>query len=245
MGKKASRRRNRQVVCGFESSAHLSAAKRGGKGFSLAELVHLGVPMPPGFTVTTSVGRSSLQHGHLPRRLFGQIVREMEGLEQSTGRGFGHLVKPLLVSVRSGAEHSMPGMMDTILNLGLNPDTVLALARETGDERFAWDCYRRFLVSYGTVVHGIAASEFDKLWQKNGCDHDRESFHVRALKKFCRNCRQLIQRRAGSMEDDVWTQLTMASRAVFRSWESERARAYRRANNIPSRLGTAANIQAM
>lgn len=245
MGKKASRRRNRQVVCGFESSAHLSAAKRGGKGFSLAELVHLGVPMPPGFTVTTSVGRSSLQHGHLPRRLFGQIVREMEGLEQSTGRGFGHLVKPLLVSVRSGAEHSMPGMMDTILNLGLNPDTVLALARETGDERFAWDCYRRFLVSYGTVVHGIAASEFDKLWQKNGCDHDRESFHVRALKKFCRNCRQLIQRRAGSMEDDVWTQLTMASRAVFRSWESERARAYRRANNIPSWLGTAANIQAM
>jgi phosphoenolpyruvate synthase/pyruvate phosphate dikinase len=238
------------VACSFTDIAHLSAAQRGGKGFSLAELARLGLPVPPGFTVTTTAGRAALQTHQVPHRFFGQLEREMARLEQATGRGFGSTCRPLLVSVRSGAEHSMPGMMDTVLNLGLNPETVRALAKETGDEWFAWDCYRRFLVSCGAVVYKISAERLKRLQRKNNIRPDKRP-RLRDLRICCEAYRQELQQiiEEGGADgldlDDVYVQLVLAMHAVFASWRSERAQAYREAHNIPDWLGTAANVQAM
>ncbi|MEA3226321.1 MAG: PEP/pyruvate-binding domain-containing protein, partial [Planctomycetota bacterium] len=237
--KRALRPSTRQVVRLFSEKSAASVERHGGKGHSLAEMVRLGVPVPLGFTVTTTVARLFSQEDRLPKRLTAQIARGIAATERQTGRRFGDTRNPLLVSVRSGAPVSMPGMMDTVLNLGLNPETVQGLARQSGDKRFAWDCYRRFLQMFGNIVCGI----------------EREKFHSPAssgkptaidLEMLCKKYRNVIHQATGQpMVDDVHEQFSRALLAVLKSWDSERAVAYRKANGIADWLGTAVNVQAM
>ncbi|MEA3249534.1 MAG: PEP/pyruvate-binding domain-containing protein [Patescibacteria group bacterium] len=235
--KKARRSSRRQVVRLFTENSAASVDKLGGKGFSLAEMMRLSVPVPSGFTVNTTVARAFMHEGRLPKRLARQVAFGISAVEKQTGRKFGDASNPLLVSVRSGAPVSMPGMMDTVLNLGLNPETVQGLARQSGDERFAWDCYARFLQMYGNIVCGIDRVTFSH-W---GGRHS-----VRGLKALCKQHRQVIAEHTGRpMVDDVWEQLSRATVAVLQSWNSQRARAYRKANQNANWTGTAVNVQAM
>lgn len=228
----------------------LSAALLGGKGRSLTEMKHMGIPVPPGFTVSTTAARAFMEHQRLPERLGPQMVREIKKIESEAGKRFGDVRNPLLVSVRSGAEVSMPGMMDTVLNLGLNPDTVEGLARQTGSERFAYDCYRRFLAMFGNVVLKIDRGEFEDLLEgvkqrrQIELDADLQSSDLGML---CEMYRRLICLRTGlsTPPDDPWEQLAMATVAVFQSWNNDRAKLYRKAHLIPDSKGTAVTVQAM
>ena len=240
--------RNGQVVYLFGEVAR-TAQVLGGKGAGLAEMVRLGVPVPPGFTVTTTVARAFGEHGGFPARFAGQLQRGVKALEARTGKRFGGNSSPLLVSVRSGAAKSMPGMMDTVLNLGLNPKTVKGLAKDTGSKRFALDTYRRFLSLFGDVVLGIDRQRFEKILtkakRKQGITEDSK-LTIKSLEELCENYRELISSATKrSVPDDVWQQLQMAITAVFLSWDSERAKAYRQAHEIPEWWGTAVNVQAM
>src|SRR5215208_5960314 len=230
----------------------------GGKGANLAEMCRIGLPVPPGFTITTEV----CTYYYANKRTYPPTLRkEMESgvaaLEQQTGKKLGDLKNPLLVSVRSGARDSMPGMMDTILNLGLNDQTVDALAKKTGNPRFAWDCYRRFVQMYGDVVLGVQ--------KRPGEDHEpfemviealkHERYHqdiedtkltVDDLKELVARFKALIKERAGrNFPSSPWDQLMGAVGAVFGSWMNDRAIVYRRKYNIPTEWGTAVNVQAM
>lgn len=231
----------------------------GGKGANLAEMSRIGLPVPPGFTITTEVCTYYYDHDHTYPEDLEKLVHEaMARIEKSVGHRFGAADEvPLLVSVRSGARESMPGMMDTILNLGLNDDTVLALASATGNPRFAWDCYRRFVQMYGDVVMGVQKT--------NSSDPEPFELVIRTLKleRYGRNVgdaeltaednQELVQRfkalvfrsTGKHFPTDVWEQLRGAIGAVFGSWNNERAITYRQKYGIPSHWGTAVNVQSM
>jgi pyruvate,orthophosphate dikinase len=231
----------------------------GGKGANLAEMSRIGLPVPPGFTVTTEVCTYYYANKRTyPKALDAQTKAGMANIEKIMGTKFGDRKKmPLLVSVRSGARDSMPGMMDTILNLGLNDDTVLSLAEATKNERFAWDCYRRFIQMYGDVVMGVqkAPSEDHEPFEVaiHKLKHDRyhseiedTKLTVDDLKELVGRFKALIHERTGkAFPNDPWKQLEGATGAVFGSWMNDRAIVYRRKYNIPSEWGTAVNIQAM
>ncbi|HAF70496.1 MAG: Pyruvate, phosphate dikinase [Acetothermia bacterium 64_32] len=226
----------------------------GGKGANLAEMARLGIPVPPGFTITTEVCRYYVEHeGDYPPGLAEQVEEGVKHLEKTTGRRFGDPENPLLVSVRSGAPVSMPGMMDTILNLGLNDESVKGLAERT-TPRFAYDAYRRLLSMYGSVVLGVkdqsgsGVDPFDatmeRLKEEKGAASDLE-LSAEDLAELVNRYKDIIERAGKSFPQDPWEQLWGAIGAVFRSWNNERARVYRRLNRIPDTLGTAVNVQAM
>jgi pyruvate,orthophosphate dikinase len=231
----------------------------GGKGANLAEMSRIGLPVPPGFTITTEVCTYFYANKRTyPKVLEAQTRDGMTFLEKIMGTQFGDkTAMPLLVSVRSGARDSMPGMMDTILNLGLNDETVLALVKATKNERFAWDCYRRFIQMYGDVVMGVQKSKdedhepFEVAIHK--LKHDRHhadiedtKMTVADLKELVNRFKALIKERTGSeFPQDPWKQLWGATGAVFGSWMNDRAIVYRRKYGIPAEWGTAVNIQAM
>ncbi|MEE9207797.1 MAG: pyruvate, phosphate dikinase [Gemmatimonadota bacterium] len=221
----------------------------GGKGSNIAEMTRLGVPVPPGFTLTTDVCRHHLISSELPDGLHDDVVGALRQVEALTGRSFGSPDDPLLVSVRSGAAISMPGMMDTILNVGLNDHTVEGLARASADERFAYDSYRRFVQMYGKVVLGVSHSDFEAILSEEklqaGADEDHE-LGVVHLRQIIRRYRDLVtQKGSAPFPDDPVAQLWGAIEAVFRSWRNPRARAYRKEYGIPHDLGTGVTVQAM
>ena len=222
----------------------------GGKGAGLAEMARIGLPVPPGFTITTEACKEYYAKGRqFPEGLEEQVREYMKKLEEKTGKKFGDPNNPLLVSVRSGAPISMPGMMDTILNLGLNDQTVEGLARLTNNPRFAYDSYRRFIQMFSDIVLKVPREEFEKILEKykkiEGVKYDAE-LSVEALKKIVEEYKELVKKHIGrDFPQDPWEQLYMAIRAVFESWNNPRAIVYRRYNNIPDDLGTAVNIQTM
>ncbi len=222
----------------------------GGKGANLAEMAAIGLPVPPGFTLTAEECVNYLQNrGDFSDELRAEVAAALTHVERSVGKTFGDASDPLLVSVRSGARVSMPGMMDTVLNLGLNDETVEGLAAASGDARFAWDSYRRFIQMYGDVVLGIEHGLFEEALEIAKEDHgyvaDTEltAADLRALvEEYCR----IVDRELGrAFPQDVHEQLWGAIRAVFDSWDSDRAKVYRRLNDIPADWGTAVNVQAM
>jgi pyruvate, orthophosphate dikinase len=222
----------------------------GGKGAGLAEMTNVGVPVPPGFTVTTEVcNLYSASGGKLPADVAAQQAEAVRRLEESLGRKLGDPADPLLVSVRSGAKFSMPGMMDTILNLGLNDQSVRGVATRTGNPRFAWDSYRRFLAMFGNVVLNIGKDEFEEeirgLKRKKGVESDLD-LTAEDLEVLCDAFKRLVRERKGSdFPQDARAQLDLARDAVFRSWNNDRAIFYRKQHSIPDNLGTAVNVQAM
>jgi pyruvate, orthophosphate dikinase len=222
----------------------------GGKGANLAEMTRIEIPVPPGFTISTDACRHYLRHGDIPDGLRAEAREALARVEASTGKRFGaEDAQPLLLSVRSGAKLSMPGMMDTVLNLGLNERTVAALARDAGDERFAYDSYRRFIQMYGDVVLEVEHDAFEELLRdlrrERGVELDTE-LSAEDLKGLVADYLALVQRETGEpFPSEPEAQLWGAVHAVFRSWNTGRAIAYRRHNRIPDDLGTAVNIQTM
>ena len=224
----------------------------GGKGANLAEMARLDLPVPAGFTLTTEVCHSYSSGSGRPEGLEKEVRSALEKVEAIMGGSFGDPDNPLLLSVRSGARASMPGMMDTVLNLGLNDAVAQALARHTGDRRFAFDAYRRLLQMYGDVVLGIKNADRDpfeaRLEAKKkaaGVEHDVE-LSATHLEELVAELKALIQEETGKpFPQDPWDQLWGAVDAVFGSWENPRARQYRKINGIPNHWGTAATVQAM
>ncbi|ASA20832.1 pyruvate, phosphate dikinase [Paenibacillus donghaensis] len=222
----------------------------GGKGANLAEMTRLGLPIPPGFTLTTEVCRAFHQAGgQLTDDIFAEICAALKVLETSKQTFFGDEDNPLLVSVRSGSVSSMPGMMDTILNLGLNDFTIQGLAKQTGNEGFAYDCYRRFIQMFGEIVLGIPALHFDKhleqLKEQKGRENDQE-VTAEEWKQLVLRYHWLVEEQSGkAFPQDVYVQLRMAVCAVLRSWNNTRAKVYRKLYQIPDEQGTAVNVQAM
>lgn len=222
----------------------------GGKGANLAEMVHLGIPVPSGFTITTEACTAFYANGEKwVDGLEEQIKENIARLEQSMGAKFGDQENPLLVSVRSGARVSMPGMMDTVLNLGLNDQTVEALAKKSGNPRFAWDSYRRFIQMYGDVVMGVDHDLFEEALAaeriKYGVEQDNE-LTVEALQDLVADYKDIVLKSAGQLfPAEPFEQLRGAIDAVFRSWNGARAIRYRQINHIPAEWGTAVNVQAM
>jgi pyruvate,orthophosphate dikinase len=221
----------------------------GGKGANLAEMTSvLGLPVPPGFTITTDACRSYLEQGW-PDGLDAEITKAVARIERSMGKRLGDADDPLLVSVRSGAKFSMPGMMDTVLNLGLNDKSVLGLAGQTDDERFAYDSYRRFIAMYARIVLGLDGEQFEQLLETaRDWDGVPDDAHISAktLRRLCQRYQDVVESATGApfpQEPDV--QLRGAIEAVFASWNGARAVAYRRREHIPDDLGTAVNVQAM
>jgi pyruvate, orthophosphate dikinase len=239
-----------RYVYDFDESTEGGKELLGGKGAGLAEMTALGIPVPAGFTITTDACRAYAQNGRrLPTRLEPEIDEHLAALEEKTGKRFGNTEDPLLVSVRSGAAVSMPGMMDTILNLGLNEHAVEGLARTTSNERFAYDSYRRLIQMYGDVVDGIDAHRFedalDALKKDRGAQQDVE-LTAEDLKELVETFKRIYEREVGSaFPEDAREQLHRAVRAVFDSWDTPRAQVYRRAHHIPDDLGTAVNVVEM
>jgi pyruvate,orthophosphate dikinase len=221
----------------------------GGKGANLAEMTRLGLPVPPGFTITTEACRQYLRDGTEPAALRVQVTMALRRLEDSIGRRLGDSVDPLLVSVRSGAKFSMPGMMETVLNVGLNDYSVGGLVAASGDERFAWDSYRRLLQMFGRTVLDIDGALFeqalDDAKQQRGVADD-VGLDAGDLKTLVEVFKQIVLEQSGhEFPQDPREQLDLATRAVFDSWNTERARLYRRRERIPHDLGTAVNVVAM
>jgi pyruvate,orthophosphate dikinase len=222
----------------------------GGKGAGLAEMASLGLPVPPGFTITTEVCTCYYANDRrYPDDLRPQVEAALAHLGKLTGRRFGDPQNPLLVSVRSGARASMPGMMDTVLNLGLNDETVEALARHSGDRRFAYDSYRRFITMYSDVVLGIEHHHFEdalaELKDRKGCQLDTELDADDWIELVARFKERVVEERGEPFPQDPAAQLDGAIGAVFGSWMNQRAITYRRLHNIPESWGTAVNVQAM
>ncbi len=222
----------------------------GGKGANLAEMCSTGVPVPPGFTITTDICRLYYENAlEVPKPIDAELEKYVHKIEKSTGKKFGDSADPLLVSVRSGSKFSMPGMMDTILNLGLNDETVEALGNNSGNMRFALDNYRRFISMFGNVVLSIDRELFENVIAKKKTERrvkQDSSLQVNDLKDIVKKFKSIIKRKSGEpFPDDPYVQLRMSRDAVFRSWNTPRAISYRRMNDIPSDIGTAVNIQAM
>jgi pyruvate,orthophosphate dikinase len=221
----------------------------GGKGANLAEMTNLGLPVPPGFTITTDACRHYLEHGGTPPELADQVSEHLTALEKAMGKALGDPADPLLVSVRSGAAASMPGMMETVLNVGLNDESVRGLAEQSGSERFAWDSYRRLIQMFGKTVLGIEGDHFDEAF-----DEVKEAKSVRSdldldaadLREIVDRYKGIVRERAGrDFPQDPREQMDLAIEAVFDSWNSERAILYRRRERIPSDAGTAVNVCSM
>jgi pyruvate,orthophosphate dikinase len=222
----------------------------GGKGANLAEMAGIGLPVPAGFTISTEVCNLFAQAGNkIPSAVEEQVLLNLKKLENLSQQQFGRKDNPLLVSVRSGAKFSMPGMMDTVLNLGLNDETLEGLAKKTGDKRFAWDCYRRLIHMFADVVLEIPKKKFEEILRRkkreNKITNDFE-LSEKVLEKTVAEYKMLIKKESGEdFPQDVRDQLFMAISAVFKSWNNPRAITYRRLNYIPDDLGTAVNIQQM
>ena len=221
----------------------------GGKGANLAEMTKLGLPVPPGFTITTEACRAYLKESTVPESLATEVTRALRGVEDQMGRHLGDPSDPLLVSVRSGAKFSMPGMMETVLNIGLNDKSVLGLADVSGNERFAWDSYRRLIQMFGKTVLDIDGDLFsdalDALKADRGVKGDTE-LTAEDLKGLVDTFKGIVKEQTGNdFPQDPRTQMDMGIEAVFRSWNTERARIYRRRERIPHDLGTAVNICTM
>ena len=222
----------------------------GGKGANVAEMTNLGIPVPPGFTITTEVCNYFMEHDHAyPAALKDEVDENLRKIEKAMGSRFGDEKDPLLVSVRSGARASMPGMMDTVLNLGLNDLTVEGLAAKTDNPRFAYDSYRRFIQMYADVVMGVHSDHFEERLAARRreagvtSDNELDAGHLRAL---IVEYEALVEERAGrAFPQDVNDQLWGAIAAVFDSWNSPRAISYRKMHDYPSHWGTAVNVQAM
>ncbi|MDQ6691619.1 MAG: pyruvate, phosphate dikinase, partial [Candidatus Dormibacteraeota bacterium] len=222
----------------------------GGKGAGVAEMTRAGMPVPPGFTITTEACRQYYAGGRkFPDGLWEQAQDALKDVEKATGKGFGDTENPLLVSVRSGAKFSMPGMMDTVLNLGLNPDTLGGLERLTGDERFALDAYRRFVQMFGKIVKGIEGDLFEEALsgaKKLAQVKTDPELRPADLREVVAVFKKIYREHTGEdFPDDPMTQLRAAIEAVFRSWNTDRAIAYRRAEKIADDLGTGVNVQTM
>lgn len=222
----------------------------GGKGANLAEMTNLGLPVPQGFTITTEACTQYYEDGkQINDEIIGQIKDYMKKLEEITGKKFGDKENPLLVSVRSGARASMPGMMDTILNLGLNEDVVEAIAAKSGNPRWAWDCYRRFIQMFSDVVMEVGKKYFETLIDKMKADRGvKQDVDLNAddLKELANQFKAEYKKQLGQdFPEDPETQLIEAVKAVFRSWDNPRANVYRRDNDIPYSWGTAVNVQEM
>src|SRR5882672_5124728 len=250
---KPAARRPKYVYSFANGKAEGSSALRhllGGKGCELAEMTNLGVSVPPGFTITTEAWAAySAGDRKYPAGLWDQVQASLARLEAAVGLKFGDASKPLLVSVRSGARASMPGMMDTVLNLGLNDKTVLGLAKWTKNERFAWDCYRRFLTIFGDVVLGIERRAFDEMLEHAkaaaGAKTDAD-LQPEPLKALVAEFKQLVQTRTGKpFPQDPAEQLRLAVAAVFNSWFAKKAVDYRRIHRLPDDWGTAVTVMAM
>ncbi len=222
----------------------------GGKGANLAEMAAIGLPVPPGFTITTEECLRYLRQGHdFSQQLRADVAEALRHIEQAVGKQFGDPADPLLVSVRSGARVSMPGMMDTVLNLGLNDETVQGLAATSGDDRFAWDSYRRFIQMYSDVVLGLDHGQFEEALEvakeDQGFYADTE-LSASDWQALVSQYKDIVAKELGKpFPQDVQDQLWGAIAAVFSSWDSERAKVYRRLNDIPADWGTAVNVQAM
>ncbi|MEC0121649.1 PEP/pyruvate-binding domain-containing protein, partial [Paenibacillus apiarius] len=221
----------------------------GGKGANLAEMTRIGLPVPPGFTITTEACRSYYALNRLPDGLMDDARAALQAVELARGQQFGDAGDPLLVSVRSGSVHSMPGMMDTILNLGLNDDTVKGLAAVTSDERFAYDCYRRLIHMFGNVVFGVESDAFERILAdvKSQCGaQSDQDVTADGFRELVGRYKQYLEETAGApFPQDVHVQLQLAVEAVFRSWNNHRAQVYRKLHHIPDDEGTAVNIQSM
>ena len=222
----------------------------GGKGAGLAEMSRAGLPVPPGFTISTEVCNIYFQnHNSVPPEINEQMLEALRMLEQRMGQKLGDVKNPLLVSVRSGAKFSMPGMMDTILNLGLNDETLKAIEAKSNNPRFAYDCYRRFIQMYGNVVLDIGKDEFEAILdaQKKKAKAKLDTdLTASDLQQVIANYKKLVEKKTKrAFPQDAMEQLAGARDAVFRSWNNDRAIHYRRMNQIPDDLGTAVNVQAM
>src|ERR1051326_1134932 len=222
----------------------------GGKGAGLAEMCRAGIPVPPGFTISTDVCTIYFKNNNsVPEDINREIEKHLEHLESQVGKKLGDSENPLLLSVRSGAKFSMPGMMNTILNLGLNDTTVEGLAKNSSNPRFAYDCYRRFIQMFGEVALDMDMKKFDEIFDqrkhkaKAKLDTDLSAADLQAI---IAEYKKLVQKEIKKpFPQDARAQLTMAVAAVFRSWWGKNAIAYRRMEKIPDELGTAANVQTM
>ncbi len=222
----------------------------GGKGANLAEMTNAGLPVPSGFTITTEACNAYYAEGEqFPEGMWDQVTGALKNTELVTGKKFGGAENPLLVSVRSGAKFSMPGMMDTVLNLGLNDDTLKALAALTGNERFAWDAYRRFIQLFGKIVLNVESEKFEHIFEgykkKLGLTEDT-AVSAETLAEVVADYKKLVKKETGkAFPTDPQEQLRYAIQAVFASWNGRRAKDYRRINKIDDNLGTAVNVQTM
>ncbi|WP_420849580.1 pyruvate, phosphate dikinase [Paenibacillus montanisoli] len=238
------------MVYGLTEGNASMKALLGGKGANLAEMTRSGLPVPQGFTITTEACRAFFRSGNrIEDELLAQIQSALHKLEEETGQQLGDSESPLLVSVRSGSVTSMPGMMDTILNLGLNDDTVLGLAASTGNERFAYDCYRRLIQMFGNVVLGIESYHFEhqlhRLKKNAGAELDQD-VTAEGWKNLIASYKSCIKLKTGrDFPQQVHEQLKLAVEAVFKSWNNNRARIYRNIHHIPHDQGTAVNVQRM
>ncbi|MGN6473179.1 MAG: PEP/pyruvate-binding domain-containing protein, partial [Mycobacteriales bacterium] len=221
----------------------------GGKGANLAEMTNLGLPVPPGFVITTEACKVYLESGTEPKELEEEVGAHLEALEKTRGKRLGQADDPLLVSVRSGAKFSMPGMMDTVLNIGLNDESVEGLAKQADSPRFAWDSYRRLIQMFGKTVLGVDGEHFEHAFDaakeakgtKDDLDLDDSD-----LRGIVEKYKEIVAKHAGRpFPTDPREQLDLAVRAVFDSWNGDRAKLYRRQERIPADLGTAVNVVAM
>jgi len=232
----------------FEEAKGLDKSVLGGKGYGLVQMAAIGLSVPPGIVISTAACKEYYNTGVVPRHLFDDVRSKVSRLEKETGKKLGGLEAPLLVSVRSGAPFSMPGMMDTILNLGLNDEVAERIAQLTKDERFAFDAYRRLLQMYGKTALGMEGEEFEAILEgrkkKAGAERDAQ-LSAADLRALVGDFKQLIKAKGGEFPQDPWKQLESAVVSVFKSWENPRAKEYRRFYRIPDDIGTAVNVQTM
>ncbi len=237
-----------KYIYSFEEGSKEMKNLLGGKGAGLAEMTRIGLRTPPGFTITTEVCNFYFKNGKLPSGLWEDVQNSVKILEKKTGRVFGGEPKIMLVSVRSGAPVSMPGMLDTVLNLGMNDRNVEQFATETGNPRFAWDSYRRFIQMFGRIVLGLNGKEFDEVIETKkkemsyGNDFD---LGEKNWKEIVAKFKEIIRAAGKELPNEPYRQLELAVNAVFDSWKNERAVVYRKINNIPDSLGTAVSVVAM
>ncbi|CAN5653087.1 pyruvate, phosphate dikinase [soil metagenome] len=240
---------DQKFVYEFSEASDVSKELLGGKGAGLAAMSNLDLPVPPGFTITTEACRDYMKNGELSQEISDQIEENLVKLEESIGKGLGDAEDPLLVSVRSGAAVSMPGMMDTVLNLGINDEAVEGFAGSTDDERFAYDSYRRFIQMFGDVVVNVEFEKFEEalesLKEERGAADDTE-LSADDLKGLIESYKKIVQDETGdSFPQDPRKQLELAIEAVFDSWDNPRAKRYRKEYGLPDELGTAVTVQAM